>query len=190
MVRTFGGEKVSTKGVFSSENSSTSTGRKEVWYIPKSLFQGEKKETHIYTKEPSNPFALVYRFWPRILHEYSSTPPELKWSVGIDFGQGGIAQNRLSSEHLTRYARQCFIQERKGHTNLRKILGTLAGCPWDARRDKQGSTGRPRHFLRLTLEKWTEKGIFAGTQAGCPRDTGHPGGFQKFYHWGQKYYIT
>ena len=63
-------------------------------------------------------------------------------------------------------------QERKGHINLRKIPGTPAGCPWDTRRDKQGSTGRcPGDFLLFTIEKRTEKGIFAGTPAGCPRDT-------------------
>ena len=33
-----------------------------------------------------------------------------------------------------------FIQERKRHINL-KIPGTPAGCPWDTRPDKQGSTG-------------------------------------------------
>ena len=33
-------------------------------------------------------------------------------------------------------------QERERHINLRKIPGTPAGCPWDTRRDKQGSTGR------------------------------------------------
>ena len=68
----------------------------------------------------------------------------------------------------------CFpaSQERKGHINSRKIPGTPAGCPWDTRRDKQGSTGRcPRDFLLFTIEKRTEKGIFAGTPAGCPRDT-------------------
>ena len=26
---------------------------------------------------------------------------------------------------------QDFLQERKGHINLRKIPGTPAGCPWD-----------------------------------------------------------
>ena len=64
-------------------------------------------------------------------------------------------------------------QERKGHINLRKIPGTPAGCPWDTRRDKQGSTGRcPRDFLLFfAIEKQTEKGTFAGTPAGCPRDT-------------------
>ena len=37
---------------------------------------------------------------------------------------------------------------------------------------KQGSTGRcPRDFLLFTIEKRTGKGIFAGTPAGCPRDT-------------------
>ena len=40
------------------------------------------------------------------------------------------------------------FQERKGHMNLRKMPGTPAGCPWDIRRDKRGSTGRcPREFL-------------------------------------------
>ena len=41
------------KGVFSSENSSASTGKKEVWCIPKSLFSREKEGKYIYTKEPS-----------------------------------------------------------------------------------------------------------------------------------------
>ena len=49
----FGGKKVYTKGVFSSENSSASTGKKEVWCIPKSLFSREKGGKYIYTKEPS-----------------------------------------------------------------------------------------------------------------------------------------
>ena len=41
-------EKVYTKSGFSSENSSASTGKKEVWCIPKSLFSREKKgKTHI-----------------------------------------------------------------------------------------------------------------------------------------------
>ena len=50
--------------------------------------------------------------------------------------------------------------------------------PWDTSRasldtlqDKQGSTGRcPMDFLLFTLEKLTEKGIFAGTPATCPRN--------------------
>ena len=71
-------------------------------------------------------------------------------------------------------------QERKGHINLRKIPGTPSGCPWDIRRDKQGSTGRcPRDFLLFTIEKRTEKGIFAGTPAGCPRDTRPSRGFSE-----------
>ena len=71
-------------------------------------------------------------------------------------------------------------QERKGHINLRKIPGTPAGCPWDTRRDKQGSTGRcPRHFLLFTIEKRTEKGSFAGTPAGCPGDTRPSRGFSE-----------
>ena len=73
-----------------------------------------------------------------------------------------------------------LYQERKRHINLRKIPGTPAGCPWDTRRDKQGSTGRcPRDFLLFTIEKGTEKGIFAGTPAGCPRDTRPSRGFSE-----------
>ena len=73
-------------------------------------------------------------------------------------------------------------QERKGHINLRKMPGTPAGCPWDTRRDKRGSTGRcPRDFLLIAIEKRTEKAIFPGTPAGCPRDTRPSRGFQKFY---------
>ena len=48
----FGGKKVYTKGVFSSENLSASTGKKEVWCIPKSLFSRDKGGKYIYTKEP------------------------------------------------------------------------------------------------------------------------------------------
>ena len=44
-------------GVFSSENSSASTGKKQVWCIPKSLFSREKRRDregkYIYTKEAS-----------------------------------------------------------------------------------------------------------------------------------------
>ena len=58
------------------------------------------------------------------------------------------------------------IQERKGHINLRKMPGTPAGCPWDTRRDKRGSTGRcPRDFLLIAMEKTDRKGHFS-------RDTG------------------
>ena len=36
-----------------------------------------------------------------------------------------------------------YNQERKRrHMNLRKIVGAPAGCPWNTRWDKQGSTGR------------------------------------------------
>ena len=47
----FGGEKVYTKVVFSSENSSSSIGQKEVWCIPKSLFSREKRrKIHIHQR--------------------------------------------------------------------------------------------------------------------------------------------
>ena len=74
-------------------------------------------------------------------------------------------------------------QERRRHINIRKMPGTPAGCPWDTRWDKQGSTGRcPRDLVLFTIEKLAEKGIFAGTPAGCPRDTrAVQGFFQKFY---------
>ena len=61
-------------------------------------------------------------------------------------------------------------QERKRHINLRKILGTPAGCPWHTRRDKQGSTGRcPKEFLLFTFGKTD---IFAGTLAEMSQE--HP----------------
>ena len=73
-------------------------------------------------------------------------------------------------------------QERRRHINLRKIPGTPAGCSWDTRRDKQGSTGRcPRNLLLFAIEKRTEKGIFAGTPAGCPRDTRPCRGFSEIF---------
>ena len=60
-----------------------------------------------------------------------------------------------------------FQEREKAHKNLRKVLGTAAGCPWDARQDKQGSTGRsPRDFLLFTAAEQTDKGILAGTPAG------------------------
>ena len=47
------GKKVYTKGVFSSENSSASTGKKGVLVYTKSLFSREKEGKYIYTKEAS-----------------------------------------------------------------------------------------------------------------------------------------
>ena len=64
------GKKVYTKGVFSSENASASTGNKEVWCIPKSSFSREKKENTYTPKSLQGVFGgplravLVYRFWP------------------------------------------------------------------------------------------------------------------------------
>ena len=61
---------VHTKGVFSSENSTVSTGKKEVWCLLKSLFSREKKEkTHTPKSLPGvcgGPLrtGLVYKFWP------------------------------------------------------------------------------------------------------------------------------
>ena len=58
--------------------------------------------------------------------------------------------------------------------NLRTILATPAGCPWDTLWDKQESTIQcPRDFLFLinTLEELAEKGHFAGKPAGSQ---GHP----------------
>ena len=69
----------------------------------------------------------------------------------------------------------------KRHIKLREILGTPAGCPWDTRRDKQGSTGRcPGDFLFFT-KKWLKKGLFARTQAGCLGDTRPSRAFSEFY---------
>ena len=70
-------------------------------------------------------------------------------------------------------------QERTRHINLRKSPGTPAGCPWDTRRDKQGSTGRcPRNFLLFTIE---ELPFLPGHRPGVPGTPGRPGDFQKIY---------
>ena len=61
-------------------------------------------------------------------------------------------------------------QERCRHMNVRKIPGTPAGCSWDTRRDKQGSTGQcPRDLMLLALDKLTEKSIFAAGDAQASR---------------------
>ena len=66
----FGGKKVYIKGVFSSENSSASTGKKRFGVYPKACFQGKKKENTYTPKrlqgvcERTLRAALVYRFWP------------------------------------------------------------------------------------------------------------------------------
>ena len=66
-----GGKKVYTKGVFSSENPSASTGKNEVWCVPKSLSSREKEKEYTYTPKSlqgvcGGPLraVLVYRFWP------------------------------------------------------------------------------------------------------------------------------
>ena len=62
-------------------------------------------------------------------------------------------------------------QERKRQINLRKILGHRPGVPGDP----AGQTGvyRPvsQGFPVVYHRKLIEKGKFAGTPAGCPRDT-------------------
>ena len=67
--RMLGGKK-KPKGVFSSENTNASTGKKEVWCIPKSLLSREKKgKTYTPKSLPGvcgRPLrtALVYKFCP------------------------------------------------------------------------------------------------------------------------------
>ena len=77
--------------------------------------------------------------------------------------------------------RVLLFRKRRAH-KLRKILGTLAGCPWDTRRDKRGSTGRcPRDVLLVALERLTERTILPGHRPGVLAGTpGRPGGFRKF----------
>ena len=58
----------------------------------------------------------------------------------------------------SRFLKLALTQEWKGHINLRKLPGTLAGCLWDTRRNKQRSAGRcPRDLLVCTKknrQKW------------------------------------
>ena len=62
-------------------------------------------------------------------------------------------------------------QERKRHINLRKSLGHRPGVSGTPGGTNRGlPAGVPGAFLLFTVEKQTEKGIFAGTPAGCPRD--------------------
>ena len=56
--------------------------------------------------------------------------------------------------------------------SLRKFVGAPAGCPWDTRRDKRGSTGQCPETDR-------KRAIFAGTPAGVLGTPVRPGGFQK-----------
>ena len=49
-------KKVYTKGVYSSENSSESASKKQVWCIPKSLFSRGKDGNYMDTKEASRCF--------------------------------------------------------------------------------------------------------------------------------------
>ena len=86
----FGGKEVYTKGVFSSENSSASTGKKEVWCMPKSLFSRGHEGVYIYIYTPKSlqgvvgdPFAQYWCIDPILLpfvlqyasHLYRDTPP-------------------------------------------------------------------------------------------------------------------
>ena len=57
----------------------------------------------------------------------------------------------------------------------KKKLRTPARCPWDTRRDKQGSTSQcPRGFLLFDIKTTDGKAFarFARIPARCPRDTG------------------
>ena len=89
----FGGKKVYTKGVFSSENSSASTGKKRFGVYQKACFQGKRKEI-TYTPKSlqgvcGGPLraALVYRFWPPIYCWYypSVRPPIWVGLVCVSF---------------------------------------------------------------------------------------------------------
>ena len=119
---------------------------------------------------------------------YPYIPPNLPLIPPKCFGPPWVPSGTLFVGILSHVAEPCpsfplglcANQERKRHIKLRKILRTPAGCSWDTRRDKQGSTSRcPKDFLLFAVEKL---GPFAGTPAGCPKNSpACPGGFQKFY---------
>ena len=91
----------------------------------------------------------------------SSLFPPTSWVRGLAGGKGPRSQGGGRGS-----------QESRGLTNSREIAGTPANCFWNTRRDKQGSTGgRPRDFLFFAIGERAEKGIFAGTPAGCARDS-------------------
>ena len=66
------------------------------------------------------------------------TTIKIKFSPFRGVGRGGREENCPKTLFLLGNA----MTIKKGHMNLRKMHGTPAGCPWDTRRDKQGSTGR------------------------------------------------
>ena len=75
-------KEVYTKGVCGSEKSSASTGKNEVWFIPKSLFSRET-EGNAYTPKSLQGVcwgplhaALVYRFRPPIPGKTRGTGPK------------------------------------------------------------------------------------------------------------------
>ena len=71
-------------------------------------------------------------------------------------------------------------QERKGHINSRTIPGHRPGVPGTPGGTNRGlPAGVPGISCYLLLKKRSEKGIFAGTRAGCPRDTRPPRGFSE-----------
>ena len=67
-------------------------------------------------------------------------------------------------------ARDCDTRKKNTESDAPTVSGHPAG--------QRGSPGRRHRDLRLfMMEKLTEKGILAGTQAGCPRDTRPSTGF-------------
>ena len=75
-------------------------------------------------------------------------------NVGCLENFAGMSQTPGGSQKV------CAKKGEKAH-RIKKVRGTPAGCPWETRRDKQGSTGRcPRDFLLFTIEELTTKGPF------------------------------
>ena len=107
----------------------------------------------------------------------------LTWTnLGQPRGLTKQKKNRFSSESLPGWLGSTFwgglnISESEGQVNSRKSLGHGPGVPGTPGRTNRGLPAGIPGISFLFRENRTQKGIFAGTPAGCLRDTCPSRGF-------------